>query len=163
MPVESALPDGVRDFGLIETFLWTREKGYFLREGHRSRMKASAEALGFAFAEQEFDRLLEQACAGAKSARLRVRLVLSAQGAFDATWAPYEPEPEGKIWRVAVAASRFEFARPALAPQNDRGALFTRTRWRWRKAPTKQFFSMSATRSAKAREPISFSHATGCC
>ena len=58
MSAEGALPDG-----LIETFLWTRADGYFLRDGHFERIKNSAAALGFAFSATDFDAALAQACA----------------------------------------------------------------------------------------------------
>ena len=44
MSAESALPDG-----LIETLLWTRDSGFWLLEGHRARIAASAAAFGFSF------------------------------------------------------------------------------------------------------------------
>ena len=61
MSSQGALPDGPKDFGLIETFLWTREGGYFLRAGHRARLVNSARALGFAFAQKDFDEVLARA------------------------------------------------------------------------------------------------------
>ncbi len=124
MSAEGALPDGVRDLGLIETLLWTRENGYFLREGHLLRMTASARALGFPFSEVDFSDALAQACASAQTGALRVRLVLRSNGAFDVTSAPFEREAEGKVWRVAVADVRFDSRDPLLRHKTTRRALY---------------------------------------
>ena len=124
MFAEGALPDGVKDLGLIETLLWTRKDGYFLREGHLSRMKASAAAFSFAFAAADFDRALEEACAAAKIEPLRVRLVLQSNGEIVASAAPFEREPESKIWRVALAETRFDSRDPLLRHKITRRALY---------------------------------------
>jgi branched-subunit amino acid aminotransferase/4-amino-4-deoxychorismate lyase len=119
MSFKGALPDG-----LIETVLWTRGKGYFLRDGHFDRMKNSAEALGFAFSASDFDAALAQACAEPPAAILRVRLILRADGAFESSAAPFTPEPEGKIWLVGIAATRFDSRDPLLRHKTTRRELY---------------------------------------
>ncbi len=119
MSAESALPDG-----LIETFLWTRDAGFWLLEGHRARMAASAAALGFSFAPENFERAVAQACDGAATPALRVRLVLSRDGAIETAAAPFSPDPPQKIWRVAVAAQKFDSRDPLLRHKTTRRALY---------------------------------------
>lgn len=115
----SALPDG-----LIETLLWTRGEGYFLREGHEARLKSSAAALGFAFSEAAWREALAQACAGAEAARLRVRLEMRRDGTFEIAAAPFTPDPAEKVWRVGLAPARFDSADPLLRHKTTRRALY---------------------------------------
>jgi branched-subunit amino acid aminotransferase/4-amino-4-deoxychorismate lyase len=119
MSAESALPDG-----LIETLLWTRGAGFWLLEGHRARMAASAAALGFSFAPENFDRALARTCAGAETRSLRVRLVLSRDGAIETTAAAFAPDSLEKIWRVAVAPQKFNSRDPLLRHKTTRRALY---------------------------------------
>jgi branched-subunit amino acid aminotransferase/4-amino-4-deoxychorismate lyase len=115
----SALPDG-----LIETLLWTRADGYFLREGHAARLQNSADALGFPFSEAAWGDALEQACAGTEAARLRVRLTLRQGGSFEIAAAPFTPDPPKKVWRVGLAATRFDSGDPLLRHKTTRRALY---------------------------------------
>jgi 4-amino-4-deoxychorismate lyase len=124
MSAQGALPDGRDDFGLIETLLWTRGGGYWLVEGHRARMAASAADLGFAFAPGAFDAALARACAGAGGESLRVRLVLRRDGVIEASAAPFQPDPPEKIWRVAVAPARFDSRDTLLRHKTTRRALY---------------------------------------
>ena len=119
MSAQGALPDG-----LIETLLWTRADGYFLRDGHFDRIKNSAAALGFAFSATDWDAALAQACAEPPAANLRVRLILRADGAIETSTAPFTPEPEGKIWRVAISATRFDSRDPLLRHKTTRRELY---------------------------------------
>jgi branched-subunit amino acid aminotransferase/4-amino-4-deoxychorismate lyase len=119
MSAEGALPDG-----LIETFLWTRADGYFLRDGHFERIKNSAAALGFAFSATDFDAALAQACAEPPTANLRVRIILRADGAIETSTAPFAPEPEEKIWLVGIAATRFDSRDPLLRHKTTRRDLY---------------------------------------
>lgn len=124
MSAQGALPDGPDDFGLIETLLWTRGGGYWLVEGHRARMAASAAALGFAFAPDTLDAALAQACAGEGADALRVRLILRRDGAIEASVAPFQADPPEKIWRVAVAPARFDSRDTLLRHKTTRRALY---------------------------------------
>lgn len=119
MFAEGALPDG-----LIETLLWTRADGYFLRGGHFDRMKHSAAALGFAFSASDFDAALAQACTEAPAAILRLRLILRADGVIETSAPPFTPEPEGKIWLVGIAATRFNSRDPLLRHKTTRRDLY---------------------------------------
>ncbi len=130
MSAESALPDGAKDFGLIETLLWTRAAGFWLADGHRARMAASAMALGFVFSPQAFDAALAKAGAGAETQALRVRLILSSDGAIETAVAPFSPDSPQKIWRVAIAPQKLDSRDPLLRHKITRrttydGALAT--------------------------------------
>jgi 4-amino-4-deoxychorismate lyase len=119
MSVKGPLPDG-----LIETFLWTRADGYFLREGHAARLQHSAAALGFPFSQATWDEALAKAGAGAEAENMRVRLVLHRDGTFNLAAVPFTPDPPEKIWRVAIAAQRFDSRDPLLRHKTTRRALY---------------------------------------
>ena len=122
MSAEGALPDQLADFGLIETLLWNRDAGWGLLDLHRARIAASAAALGFTFTPQAFDAALAGAVGGEDE--LRVRLVLRRDGGFDVTAAPFVRDPPEKIWRVAVAAQKFDSRDPMLRHKTTRRALY---------------------------------------
>ena len=72
---------------IIETLLWQRGRFFLLRD-HVDRMAASAEYFGYRFDEAKAQAALAEAVAPAThspNARLRVRLLLSADGEFSAT------------------------------------------------------------------------------
>ncbi len=87
-------------------------------------MRESAAALGFAFDPIGTDAALAQACAGAASAQLRVRLALARDGAIEVFFAPFTPEPPEKIWRVAIAAPRLDSHNPLLRHKTTRRELY---------------------------------------
>lgn len=154
MSDQSALPDRDEDFGLIETLLWTRQDGYVLLPEHLGRLAASSAALGFRHDGEKVKAALEgavsaladdaspsprlrgegqgegQAATGrfaphpGPAERLRVRLVLSRDGAIDVTKTPIEPVPPETIWRVALAERRFDSSAPLLRHKTTRRALY---------------------------------------
>jgi branched-subunit amino acid aminotransferase/4-amino-4-deoxychorismate lyase len=124
MSAESPLPALSPDFGLIETFLWTRADGYWLAEGHRTRIETSARDLGFAFSSEAYEQALAQACALPAAERLRVRLELRPDGGFVTSAAPFAPEPAEKVWRVALAQARLDSRDPLLRHKTTRRALY---------------------------------------
>ena len=114
----------MEDFGLIETLLWTREEGFFFLPEHLRRMGASASALGFAFDEPRLKSALEDAVAHAGCERLRLRLVLTREGAHELSLAPIEPIARESLWRVAVAKRRFSSAEPMLRHKTTRREIY---------------------------------------
>ncbi len=124
MSAESAVSDGRADFGLIETLLWTREAGYWLLAGHEARLAHSAKELGFAFSRENFEAALARARTGAAAKQLRVRLELRRDGSFLTSAAPYAYDDKEKIWRVAIAAPRFDSRDPLLRHKTTRRALY---------------------------------------
>lgn len=121
MSAEKSLSDRA-DFGLIETFLWTRAEKFWLRELHRTRLQASAAALGFGFAPREFDALLD--AFEAEAEMMRVRLELSPQGGLALTAAPFAPDDAEKIWRVAMAPRRVDSTDPLLRHKTTRREFY---------------------------------------
>jgi branched-subunit amino acid aminotransferase/4-amino-4-deoxychorismate lyase len=56
--------------------------------------------------------------------RLRVRLVLSRDGAIETAATPIDPVPPETVWRVALAERRFSSADPMLRHKTTRRALY---------------------------------------
>ncbi len=111
MSDQGAIPDRrVSDFGLIETLLWTTDEGFFLLREHLERLRRSSAQLGFRYDESRVVEALTRAAEsfpGAAAGRLRVRIVLSADGAIESSAARIEPVAENAIWTVAVARAAF--------------------------------------------------------
>ena len=96
-------------FDLIETMLFEPAEGIFRLEEHLARMKASARKLGFEFDRHATRNALQVACFHIEK-RSRIRLLLSSGGATALEIAP-APEPEAKIWHVALV--------PTSLPSHD--------------------------------------------
>jgi branched-subunit amino acid aminotransferase/4-amino-4-deoxychorismate lyase len=127
MSDQGAIPDRrVSDFGLIETLLWTRDEGFFLLAEHLERLRRSSAQLGFRYNES---RIVEALTRAAESfpdaaARLRVRIVLSGDGAIESSAARIEPVAENAIWTVAVAERRFDSTEPLLRHKTTRREIY---------------------------------------
>ena len=121
------MTDAADGFGLIETLLWTREGGFHLLPEHLARLAASSKALGFAHDEARALAALDAVVGGgAKSAHLRVRLVLSKDGSIETSVTPIEPIAPTTIWRVAPARARFSSHDPLLRYKTTRRDLYER-------------------------------------
>jgi 4-amino-4-deoxychorismate lyase len=114
----------VQDFGLIETLLWTGEEGFFLLPEHLRRLSASAAALGFACDEPRLRSALEAAVAQRPAERLRLRLVLTPEGAHELGLEPVTPTAPETLWRVALAKRRFSSSEPMLRHKTTRRELY---------------------------------------
>ena len=90
-----------RPFDLIETMAFDPEAGVALIERHLARMKASAEAFGFAF-DRHAARNELQAATFRLRAPAKLRLLLAASGAIAIEVSPPPPPPTAPL-QVAVA------------------------------------------------------------
>jgi len=79
-------------FELFETLRFTPSNGYLLRHLHRSRLAASAHGFGWPFDAGAFDRLLDHAAAGLRSAA-RVRVNLRPGGHLSLQSSPFSDVP----------------------------------------------------------------------
>lgn len=117
-------------FGLIETLLWTSDGGFHLLPEHLTRLAASSAALGFRYDESRVRDALDSAVSGylrdggAPATHMRVRLVLSQDGAIETSVTEIEPVPPGTVWRVVMAPTRFSSADPLLRHKTTRRALY---------------------------------------
>jgi 4-amino-4-deoxychorismate lyase len=128
MSDQGAIPDRrVSDFGLIETLLWTRDEGFFLRHEHLERLRRSSAQLGFRHDESRVVEALTRAAEsfpGAAAGHLRVRIVLSRDGAIESSAAQIEPVADNAVWTVAVAERRFLSTEPLLRHKTTRRELY---------------------------------------
>ena len=83
-----------RDFSLIETFLWTRENGYFLARLHLERLLFAAEHFGFVCDINAVGRRLQEYAAAMEPAcpPQRVRLLLHRDGTTTLEKSVIEPD-----------------------------------------------------------------------
>lgn len=125
MSDQGPIPDRrADDFRLIETLLWTPDAGFDLLPEHLARLAASSAALGFAHDEEKARAALDRAVAANPAPHLRVRLVLSRDGAIETSATAIDPVPEGTVWRVVLARPRFSSAAPLLRHKTTRRALY---------------------------------------
>lgn len=123
MSDQGEIPDG-REFGLIETLLWTPQQGFWLLPEHLARLCASSQALGFPYDEARVRAALERIAAGAAGAgRLRARIVLGRDGALEASATAIEAAPNA-VWKVVFARRRFRSDDPLLRHKTTRRALY---------------------------------------
>jgi 4-amino-4-deoxychorismate lyase len=124
MSDQSPLSHRDEEFGLIETLLWTREDGYAFLPEHLARLGASSAALGFLHNGEKVKAALASAVARPAAPRLRVRLVLSRDGAIETSATPIDPVSPETSWRVARAERRFDSTDPLLRHKTTRRALY---------------------------------------
>jgi para-aminobenzoate synthetase/4-amino-4-deoxychorismate lyase len=91
-----------RSFDLLETMRFDPEEGLIALERHLGRIKASADALGFAFDRHHTRNELQAASFTLREPR-KLRLRLSPTGTLAIETRALPPEPEGPV-RVAIAA-----------------------------------------------------------
>jgi 4-amino-4-deoxychorismate lyase len=122
MPAEGPLRDGNGpDFGLIETLRWEPAAGFVRLERHLTRLSRSVAELGFGYEPARIDRALAGVGGGAP---LRVRLLLSREGAADVTAQPFVPLPENAVWTLRIAATRLGSGDPLLRHKTTRRDVF---------------------------------------
>jgi para-aminobenzoate synthetase/4-amino-4-deoxychorismate lyase len=117
------LTDPVKPFQLIETMLYEPGRGLTLLKRHVERLKTSARYFGFACDEAAVRRALSDAVAG-KAERLRVRLLLSENGAVTVTATPLPPPDPDAVMRFAVSDTRLDSADIFLFHKTTRRELY---------------------------------------
>jgi para-aminobenzoate synthetase/4-amino-4-deoxychorismate lyase len=111
------------DFRLLETLLWEPDGGWFLLDGHLSRLAESAEYWGYAFDAGDAVRRLDEAARGSGGA-MRVRLRVNREGAMEIESAPRHPSPQPV--RVGIAPEPVDSHDPLLYHKTTRRAAYER-------------------------------------
>lgn len=128
MPAEGPLRDrNGSGFELIETLRREPEAGFLRLDRHLARLAASARELGFSCDADKAVQALEIASAGATTA-LRMRLLVSHDGTVTATAQPFQPLPEGTVWRLRLARTRLSSNDPLLRHKTTRRMLYESAR-----------------------------------
>ncbi len=127
MPAEGTLRDrNGAGFELIETLRWEPDTGFLRLDRHLARLYGSAHALGFAADPERIGETLRTGV-GAR-VPLRVRLTLARNGDTACVTQPFEPVPEGEVWRLGLAGIRIDSADPLIRHKTTRRAIYDAAR-----------------------------------
>jgi para-aminobenzoate synthetase/4-amino-4-deoxychorismate lyase len=118
-------------FSLLETMLWTPDGGLRFLNDHLARLRSSARYFAFPFDEEAIRRALAEALgappdSGGTTRRLRVRLLLSREGAVTIDAGPLHPIGNGETPQVRLAVEPVETADPFLYHKTTHRAVYER-------------------------------------
>ena len=115
-----------RDFSLLETM--RLEDGQVVRlEGHLARMAAAAHVHGFAWSQARVAEAVAAAASHQPNGRWRMRLLLADTGVPTVECSAL-PLPDGRPWKVALAANAVEDADPFLRIKTTRRQVYDAAR-----------------------------------
>ncbi|MEN8258120.1 MAG: aminodeoxychorismate synthase component I [Thermodesulfobacteriota bacterium] len=103
-----------QDFQLIETMLWTPEKGYWLLDQHLDRLWASARYFGYPLDKNEVRSALDRYQADHIKESVRVRLLLDSTGALSFSHSPCQTP---KNLGLPPAPNKDSLPKTYLAPE----------------------------------------------
>lgn len=89
-------------FSLLETLLWTPDKGFFLGERHVARMNDSANYFGIPITEEKLEEYFEQVSSSFHIPQ-RVRILLDLTGTLSFEAQPYELQATSETLMVCLA------------------------------------------------------------
>jgi para-aminobenzoate synthetase / 4-amino-4-deoxychorismate lyase len=112
------------EFSLLETMLWTRDEGFFLREKHIERMLDSADYFDFPISKEEIEEYLERISIKFDSPQ-RVRLLLARSGALASQIMTPPPSQWDASQRTAAQAFKAILAKQPI--DSDNVFLFHKT------------------------------------
>lgn len=116
-------------FALIETLRWTRADGYFLMPLHIDRLVRSACHFGFACTRETIEEKLAETAATFTAPRMRVRLLLNAEGEL-AVEAQALPDQEPHQITFALSAHHISSGEPLLYHKTTRRDFYDSERAR---------------------------------
>ena len=100
-------------FDLLETILWTPERGFWLLPYHLQRLRQSAEYFGFKLDSTHVRSELTRCATGRSSAPHRIRLLVSKSGVVSVTASSLDPGMSS-FSDIALAAQPVDAANPFL-------------------------------------------------
>ncbi len=100
------------EFDLLETILWTPDKGYFLLDYHLQRLRDSAEYFSFEIDIEHIHSRLRQVAKNLPSHQQRVRLCVSSAGHTRIEATPLKPLPVP--YRIRLARQAINRENPFL-------------------------------------------------
>ncbi len=112
------------EFRLLETMLWTPERGVFLFDRHLDRLHAAAKYFGFTIDRAAIALRLAAHTGGERSI---FRLLLAADGTVTLETKPY-PVRASRYWRVTLAAEPVDSTDPFLRHKTTRRAVYDSAR-----------------------------------
>lgn len=90
-------------FQLLETLLWTASEGYFLLEYHLNRLQQSAIYFGYPVDRADIRQKLSDLVCDTQPERLKVRLLVSANGQVDIQATPFPLTDTSSPARLTIA------------------------------------------------------------
>ena len=115
------------DFSLFETMRYTPGDGIARLNLHLKRLETSARRLGFAGADKAGEALTAYLSTPPDTMH-RLRLELSPTGNIAITSAPFTLQPDGTVWRLAIAVTRTTSTDPLIRHKTTRRALYEAAR-----------------------------------
>ena len=112
-------PASPHPFQLLETMLWTPDRGYFLLERHLARLHASARHFGYRYDEPMIAAALSEAALRLGAGPHRVRLLLSRDGAAECDAVPQEPS-DGRPLLVRLSLYPIDTSSPFVLHKTTR-------------------------------------------
>jgi para-aminobenzoate synthetase/4-amino-4-deoxychorismate lyase len=131
------------EFSLLETILWTLEKGFFLREKHIERMLDSADYFDYPNSKEKIEKYLDQISSKFNSPQ-RVRLLLDKSGALHSQSLLEPPASASRAYKAILAKQPID---------SDNVFLFHKT--------TKRDFYESVRRDAPDFDDVLFYNEVG--
>lgn len=120
------LTDPPKPFDLIETMLYEAGTGLWLLDRHLERLASSARYFRFKYDPALVKARLAEAVLDRTAERLRVRLLLSEDGAVSVTATPQPAPAAGAVMRYVVSPTRVSSADPFLYHKTTRRELYDR-------------------------------------
>ena len=102
------------EFELLETILWTPQKGYFLLEDHLSRLQDSASYFGFWLDLPQIQSKLATVANNLDNKSYKVRLLVDKTGKITIESKPFTPPAANKIVNLAIAKEPINIHNPFL-------------------------------------------------
>lgn len=128
----AVLSSEARDFELLESLLWEKNKGYFLLDQHLERLERSAAYFGFAVDLSAVRRRLLEDAARMKEDRYKVRLRVGEEGDASVDWEVISQATQRERRRVTLAREPIDPENPFLYHKTTDRAVYERA---WRLTP----------------------------
>ncbi len=110
-------------FALLESLLWTPERGYWLLAGHLQRLSEAATYFAVPLSDAAVQNALTELAASLPSQPHKVRLLVARDGAVQVEAAPLAP-PAARPLRVTLAAEPVDPADPFLYHKTTHRRLY---------------------------------------
>lgn len=118
------LTNPMERFDLFETMQWSKAGGFLRLELHLERLASSARYFGFPCDLEEIRRNLTVSAADFQNTVHRVRLTLNDLGNADIEVFPFEPVPDGTVYKVVVSPCRVDSNNPLLFHKSTQRKLY---------------------------------------
>ncbi|MDP8218534.1 MAG: aminodeoxychorismate synthase component I [Candidatus Theseobacter exili] len=125
-------------FQLLETILWTPEKGFFLFDLHCSRIKQSANFFSFSFDEKRYVKTVKSSIDKRRTTPLRIRILLSKSGDITIETHPLSNN-QSQVKKVCFSRTRTSTDTIFLYHKTTRRNLYNKA---WKNANDKGFFDV---------------------